>query len=129
MSLELGQLPEQEKPPHSLAAKFGEEETAESVYFATQAIIYTAPDADLTSYRLVNRPGEQYYVLVVGNQPSRDIQERIEGCLTQGMLVNLPPEIIDAAMQRRKEQTQIALYVQRHYRPVPKCGKGYNKKW
>ena len=114
-----GQTPEQKKQPYYLAAQYEEEQPAGTAYFTIQALI---EKSELSTYRFMTPRDEQWYVLVIGDQPSAEVRQKIEAALRSGTLVTLPPDVLSDFMQRRKEQIKKAPWVEGHYRPIPKKG-------
>ena len=105
--------------PYYQAARFPTQEKAGEVYFLLQKLIFEAKDkSDLSAYRF--RITEGWHVVVLGQQPTAELHQRIEALLTQGTLVNLQnirPDVLSWLQNRRVQAARIAPWVERHYRP------------
>jgi hypothetical protein len=106
---------ETEPVPYHKTARFAGERPAGQVYDQLQEAIYTAPTCDLSVYRLqLNRV---FHVTVLGQPPPQDLDRRITQLLARGEPVMLPPEVLAALVERRRQATRIAPWVERHERP------------
>ena len=56
-----------------------------------------------------------WYVLVIGEKPELDVEQRITTALSQGELATVPKEALDRLMDRRREQQQYGSWVEGHY--------------
>ena len=105
--------------PYYQAARFPTKEKAGEVYFALEKLIFEAKDkSDLSAYRF--RITEGWHVVVLGEQPTPELHQRIEALLTQGTLVNLQnirPDVLSHLQNRRAQAARIAPWVEGHYRP------------
>ena len=88
-----------------------------NAYTPVQQFIHEA-DCDLSVYRFL-RPGEKkWYVVIIGEQPEPQLQQRIATILfrlTRGDCVTLDEETHLALLARRVQQTQQGDWIERHY--------------
>jgi hypothetical protein len=110
--------PEQEPIVYYLAARFNTREEAAVPYYAVQETIRTK-NCDLSAYRFkqqwedtTNKP---WYVVIVGEKPSDDVQERQNTALGQGEMTGLPEEAVDGLLDRRITQCVKGPWVEAHY--------------
>ncbi len=107
----------QEQPPYHLAARYPNKTPVGKAYNPIQTIIFEE-DCDLSEYRFFEQKERKWYVVVIGEEPSSQLQERlatIPFILTRGVRVTLDIETLAALMDRRAQQTQIGSWVERHY--------------
>src|SRR5712691_5840898 len=87
--------------PYYRAARFRGESVAGHAYDRAQALIYRNDEADLSVYRFhIER---DWYVAVVGEEPVAALQEQIAGILRVGVMVELPPPMLEFFQERRSE--------------------------
>lgn len=103
------QLPEYRK-----AARFPNELTSNIAYETTRDIIHTEP-CELSLYRTALMPAMDWYILVLGQQPSEPLRERIDQALASGETVELPEDVWRAFNARRLEQSGGGPWVERRY--------------
>src|SRR5215213_2678700 len=110
---------EQDKQSHLLeyhrAARFPDEPTSNSAYEATRQALYETP-CDLSTYRTILLPTQDWYVLVLGGMPEPPLRTRIEAALLKGEATELPKEVWRAFNQRRLEQSAKGPWVERRAR-------------
>src|SRR5437764_12794191 len=107
----------EELTPYSLAARYPNKTPAGKAYDPIQAIIF-AEDCYLSAYRFFEQKERKWYVVVIGEEPSPQLHQRLETILfilTRGVRVTLDSGTLAALMARRAEQTQIGPWVERHY--------------
>jgi len=107
----------QEPTPYYLAAQYPNKTPAGKAYNPTQTIIFEV-DCDLSAYRFFEQKERKWYVVVIGEEPSSQLQERLATILftlTRGVRVTLDSGTLAELMDRRAEQTQIGPWVERHY--------------
>ena len=107
----------QEPTPYSLAARFPNKNAAGNAYDPIQTLIFEE-DCDLSAYRFFEQKERKWYVVVIGEEPSPQLQERLATILfilTRGVRVTLDSETLAVLMARRAQQTQIGPWVERHY--------------
>ncbi len=103
--------------PYHKTARFAGERPAGRVYDRLQELVYTTPTCDLSVFRLqLNRV---FHVTVLGQPPPDDLDRRIMQLLARGEPTMLPPAVLAALVERRRQATRIAPWVERHVRPVP----------
>jgi hypothetical protein len=108
---------EREPTPYYKAARFSGERPAGQVYDQLQETIYTAPQCDLSVYRL--QLDRIYHVAILGETPAEDLDRRITRLLARGESTTLPSEVLTALAARRRQATRLAPWVERHTRPNP----------
>ena len=102
---------------YSLAARYPNKNSAGKAYDPIQAIIFEE-DCDLSAYRFFEQKERKWYVIVIGEGPSPQLQERLATILfslTRGQRITLDSQTLAALMVRRAEQTQFGPWVERHY--------------
>ena len=108
----------QEEPtPYYLAARYPNKTPAGKAYNPIQTIIFEE-DCDLSAYRFFEQKERKWYVVVIGEEPSPQLHQRLATILfilTRGVRVTLESETLAALMDRRAQQTQIGPWVERHY--------------
>src|SRR5437660_134904 len=96
-----GQHPESENAPlpYSQAARFREERPAGRAYAQAQALIFKNEECDLSAFRFhVQR---DWYVTVLGETPTADLQDKIARILRAGESVELPSPVLQFFQERR----------------------------
>lgn len=106
---------EQEPIPYYKASRFNAERLARRAYFQAQETLFKNPDCDLSAYRLLLQ--QIRHVVVLGEPPPEDLEQKLQTILSTGEPVDLPPEILKLLAERRAEATKQAPWVERHYRP------------
>lgn len=106
---------EREPAPYHKAARFPRERAALRIYTQLQETVYTAPECDLSVYRM--QLNHVYHVAVLGQPPPAALDRRIDGLLAQGELVTLPHEVLMALSERRQQMTRRGGWVEGHHRP------------
>ena len=85
--------PEQEPQPYYLASRFPTKQAAEQPYLSVQETIHEM-DCDLSAYRFLRQWHEPnntpWYVLVIGEKPEPEVEQRITTALSQGELASVP---------------------------------------
>ena len=107
----------QEQTPYYLAARYPNKTPAGKAYNPIQAIIF-AEDCDLSAYRFFEQKERKWYVVVIGEEPSPQLHQRLETILitlTRGERVPLDFMTLASLLMRRAQQTQIGPWVERHY--------------
>jgi hypothetical protein len=99
--------------PYSLAAAFGDSRRAGRAYNRAQDLLFATEDCELSVYRF--SVGPTWYVAIVGDPPTVALEQQLRRVLTYGRLTPLPPEFIEALMQRRAEATKLGPWVEGHY--------------
>ena len=115
--------PEQEPVPYHRAFRFNTERPARRAYFQAQDILFNTPECDLSAYRFLIR--QLWHVAVLGEPPPEELEQKIQGILSRGEPVTLPPEILKLLAEHRAQATKQAPWVERHYRPG--CGFRFRK--
>src|SRR5436190_19157691 len=103
----------QEPPAYIRAARFPNAPTSERAYFETQEAIYTAPECDLSSFRL--RLSERWHVVVLGDSPPEELERRLRTILAAGEPTPLPAEILKLLQERRARATKKGPWAEGHY--------------
>ena len=107
----------EEPTPYYLAARYPNKTPAGKAYNPIQAIIF-AEDCDLSAYRFFEQKERKWYVVVIGEEPSPQLHQRLATILfslTRGVRVTLDSETLAVLMARRAQQTQFGPWVERHY--------------
>src|SRR5438270_5805146 len=107
----------QEPTPYYLAARYPNTTPAGKAYDPIQAIIFEE-DCDLSAYRFFEQNERKWYVVVIGEEPSPLLQERLETILftlTRGERVTLDSQTLAVLLARRAQQIQFGPWVERHY--------------
>jgi hypothetical protein len=107
--------PEQEPVPYHRASRFRGEGSSRRAYFQAQDVLFNTPECDLSAYRFLLR--QLWHVAVLGEPPPEDLEQKIQGILSRGEPVDLPPEILKVLAERRAQAINQAPWVERHYRP------------
>ena len=113
---------EQEPPPYHVAAHYAEpqEQLSASAYNQTQRLI-ARENVDLSTYRLQLPPiAPGWYVAVLGEPPSEEIHAQLLNILSSGEPTTLPAQVLNFLQERRRQASQIAPWVEGHYRPGKK---------
>jgi hypothetical protein len=110
--------PEQEPLDYYLAARFNTREEAAVPYFAVQETIRTKK-CDLSAYRFKQQwedaTYKPWYVVIIGEKPTGEVQERLHTALGQGEMTGLPEEAVDWLLDRRIAQSVKGPWVEAHY--------------
>jgi hypothetical protein len=99
--------------PYCRAAAFADEQQAGRVYQRIQDLLFAATKTDLSAYRFYS--GSTWYVAIVGETPSAEIDRQVTRLLERGVVTTLPDAFIAALMQRRAEATRLGPWVEGHY--------------
>jgi hypothetical protein len=98
-------------------ARFPTEASAGAAYLAAQAALYTAPEADVSVFRLqLNRV---WHVAALGEQPPANLADQLTAILAAGEPVSLPTAVLAELARRRAQAMRQAPWVERHLRPIP----------
>src|SRR6266699_3532622 len=92
----------QEQPPYHLAARYPNKTPVGKAYNPIQTIIFEE-DCDLSEYRFFEQKERKWYVVVIGEEPSSQLQERlatIPFILTRGVRVTLDIETLAAPISQ-----------------------------
>ncbi len=107
----------QNLPSYYQAAHFISEAAAGKAYTPLQILIYDKKnDCDLSAYRFKITSG--WYVVILGKKPNEALRAQIEALLRKGTLVTLErrPDVLAYLQRRRERASQIAPWVELHYR-------------
>jgi hypothetical protein len=110
---------EQEPTPYHVAAHYTDEHVQDSAraYSQAQQLIAT-PGILLSAYRFEYPPvAPGWFVAVLGETPPEEIQARLLAILSAGEPATLPDKVRKFLEQRRAQASQIAPWVEGHYRP------------
>jgi hypothetical protein len=99
--------------PYYQAARFPNKRAAGAVYSVVQDILYRDVDCDLSTFRLKHEG--TWYVDVIGEKPLDSLHRAIEALLTNGVLGNLPENLLNYLQDRRAHATQLGSWVEGHY--------------
>lgn len=110
------QPPEQEAglPAYLLMARFRRDVAAKRFCTEIQEAIRTA-ECDLSVYNL--RFNGESTVIVLGDAPTADLDERLRRMLSAGTPATLPQDMIVMLTQRSIEEPRKALWSEGHYGP------------
>ena len=106
---------EHEPVPYHRAARFAGEQPAGRAYFAAQRVIFNGPPNDLSAYRF--QLNSVYHVAVLGQPPPADFDEQLREILASGEPATLPPEVLAALTERRRQMSRRGGWSEGHYRP------------
>lgn len=99
-------------PEYYRAARFPSDRTSNRAYEGVRQALHETP-CELSTYRTILLPEEQWHVLVLGRTPDAALQRSIDDGLYGGEAVVLPEEIWVAFNQRWLEQTKKGTWVER----------------
>jgi hypothetical protein len=100
-------------------ARYESEQLSDEAYTQSQELL-RATDNDLSTFRLLS-PDERWYVAVIGAEPHAEIDQIIRRIFETGEAVELPLEIIQQLLERRRLVVDSGeTWVERHYRLVPR---------
>ncbi len=103
-----------EMPAYVRIVRFRRDAAAKRAYTAAQEAIRNAV-CDLSVYNL--RFNGEPTVVVVGDAPPADLDERLQRMLSAGTPADLPPDVIAMLTQRSIEERRRALWSEGHYDP------------
>ena len=101
-------------PDYRHAVRFPDEPTSNTAYEQTRDVMKEEA-CDISLYRTVLLPSQDWHLLVLGSIPEEPVQERIYKALEGGEAVELPKEVWQAFNQRRLEQTGKGTWTERRY--------------
>jgi len=101
-------------PAYLRIVRFKRNAAAKRVYTAAQKAIFHI-ECDLSVYNL--RFNGEPTVVVLGDAPPADLDERLQRMLSAGTPADLPPDIIATLTQRSIEERRKALWSEGHYDP------------
>src|SRR6266511_973876 len=87
------------------AAWFQTDDLAGRAYFRAQRAILQDDVCDLSVYRLLLH--RVWHVAVLGEQPRRDLEERLDSILSQGQPASLPVQVLEELQRRRALATKL----------------------
>src|SRR5437588_10823025 len=96
----------EEPTPYYLAARYPNKTPAGKAYDPIQAIIF-AEDCDLSASRFFEQKERNWYVVVIGEEPSPQLHQRLEtilSILTRAVRGTLDSEPLAVLMARRSQQ-------------------------
>ena len=102
------------------AARYPNKTAAGKAYTPIQRIIHDE-DCDLSAYRLLVPSKRKWYVVVIGEQPTAQLHERLKTILTiltRGEPASLDKYTLTMLLGRRLQQAQHGDWVEGHY-PIP----------
>ncbi len=102
------------RPAYLRIVRFKRDAAAKRVYTAAQEAIFHA-ECDLSVYNL--RFNGEPTVVVLGDAPPADLDERLQRMLSAGTPADLPPEVIAMLTQRSIEERRRAVWSEGHYDP------------
>ena len=105
---------QREHPAYLRIVRFRRDAAAKRVYTQVQEAIRNA-ECDLSVYNLLFN-GEPT-VVVLGDAPPADLDERLRKMLSAGTPVQLPPDVIVMLTQRSIEERRKAPWTEGHYDP------------
>lgn len=105
--------PEQGWQTYYQAARFADERQALATYVQVQGSLFRTP-CDLSAYRVLL--DNVLHVIVLGHQPTPDLDQQLHTLLAAGEFVALPRDAIDALQARRREASKHGPWVEGHYR-------------
>src|SRR6266478_5000128 len=94
--------------PYYQAARYPNKTAAGKAYTPIQQIIHDE-DCDLSAYRLLVPSERKWYVVIIGEQPTTPLHERLKTILTtltRGEPTSLDEDTISVLLARRLQQTQ-----------------------
>ena len=106
--------------PYYQAARYPNKTAAGKAYTPLQQVIHDE-DCDLSAYRYLVPSERKWYVVVIGEQPTSQVHERIKTILitlTRGEAVTLDEATITVLLARRFQQIPKGSWVEGHY-PTP----------
>lgn len=90
-------------PPYLVATRFEQEPAARRSFVDTREAIFSAP-SELSTYRfLLDRT---WYVTVVGEPPTAELDRRLRRILTAGQPAEIPSAILEFLLARRLDATR-----------------------
>jgi len=107
------------RTPYYQAAQYPNKTAAGKAYAPIERIIHDEK-CDLSAYRYFVPSSRTWYVVVIGEQPSPQLHERLKTILmslTRGKAVTLDTDTLTALLARRLHQIQQGPWVERHYGP------------
>jgi hypothetical protein len=110
-----GGAPEPGEPPYYLAARFAGEADAGQAYVRAHEAILAAQPCDLGGWRL--QLAQVWHVVLLGEAPPPDLDQRLRQILSRGELVALPPPLLARLAERRARARQRGPRIERHYWP------------
>jgi hypothetical protein len=109
------QPPQEGEPtPYYRAARFEEVNRAASVYHRAQDAIHRTA-CDLSAYRFLL--DQVSHVAVLGAPPPPTLDQTLDHILAAGEPVQLPTDLLNLLMERRRRANRLAPWVEGHYRP------------
>ncbi len=102
------------RPAYLRIVRFKRDAAAKRVFTAAQEAIRTT-ECDLSVYNL--RFNGEPTVVVLGDAPSADLDERLRRMLAAGTSADLPPDVIAMLTQRSIEERQKGPWREGHYDP------------
>jgi hypothetical protein len=110
------------------AAQYPTKSAAGKAYVPIERIIHDE-ECDLSVYRYLVPREKHWYVVVIGQQPSPQLHERLKTILTtltRGIPVRLDEDTLALLLARRLEQIHRGQWVEGHY-ATPEEGDGENQ--
>ena len=106
---------EDESVPYHRTARFADEPSAGLAYGAAQRAIFDGPPNDLSAYRF--QLNTVYHVTVLGEPPPAELDTQLVAILASGEPSILPPEVLAALTERRRQMSRRGGWIEGHYRP------------
>jgi hypothetical protein len=106
-----------EPEPYYQAARYPTKVAAGKAYTPIQQIIFDE-DCDLSCYRYLVPSEKKWYVVVIGQQPTPQLHERLKTILTtltRGEPVTIATDTLTLLLARRLEQSKRGPWVEGHY--------------
>ncbi len=103
--------------PYYQAARYANKTAAGKAYTPIQQIIHDER-CELSAYRYLVPSEGKWYVVVIGQQPTPQLHERLRTILTtltRGEPVTIDAETLAVLLARRIQQTQRGPWVEGHY--------------
>ena len=106
---------EAEPVPYHRTARFADEPSAGLAYSAAQRAIFEGPPNDLSAYRF--QLNTIYHIAVLGEPPPAELDMQLAAILASGEPATLPPEVLAALAERRRQMRRRGDWTEGHYRP------------
>ena len=98
-----------------LAARFRTAKRAQAIYRQIEMALYHGEPSDISAYNLIL--DDVPHVVVLGEQPSMQLQEQLTRLLESGQITEIPADVVATLRRRREQERGQGRWIEGHYRP------------
>ena len=98
-----------------VAARFRTPKRAQAIYRQIETALFQGEPSDISAYNVIL--DDVPHVVVLGEQPSTQLQEQLTRLLEAGQLIDIPADVVATLRRRREQERGKGRWSEGHYRP------------